>query len=72
MFRNKSFEWLGFMIVGVSIYANAIIRENGTTTGYGINLSVAGIVGAILTFTFFSNRKFGNKEDIEKNMKSAT
>ncbi|WP_144512151.1 hypothetical protein [Bacillus sp. FJAT-22090] len=63
MVKNKIFEWIGFIIVIVSIYANGSIRADGITTGTGINLSVIGIIaGAILAFTFFFVRKFGNKE----------
>lgn len=61
MVRNKIFEWVGFIIVIVSIFANGSFRADGITTGTGINLSVIGIiVGAILAFTFFFIRKFGN------------
>ncbi|PUB10044.1 hypothetical protein [Paenisporosarcina sp. OV554] len=60
--RTKIFEWIGFIIVCVSIYANASFRADGTNTGTGINLTVIGmIMGAILTCTFFYIRKFGNK-----------
>lgn len=52
---KKLFEWIGFIIVGVSIYANAIIRADGITTGLGINLSIIGMItGVILTLTFSS------------------
>ena len=69
MARNKIFEWIGFAIVIVSIYANGSFREDGITSGTGINLSVIGIiVGAILTITFFFNRKFGNKEALNKSV----
>lgn len=62
MGRNKTFEWVGFLIVIVSIFANVSFREDGITTGTGIYLSVIGIiVGAILAFTFFFIRKFGSK-----------
>ena len=62
MVRNKVFEWIGFIIVIVSIFANASLRADGITTGTGINLSVIGIiVGAILAFTFFFIRKSKNK-----------
>ncbi|WP_019412736.1 hypothetical protein [Paenisporosarcina sp. TG20] len=61
MKRTKIFEWIewiGFIIVFVSIGVNASIRHDGITTGTGINLSVIGIiVGAILTFTFYFIRK---------------
>jgi len=54
MARNKIFEWISFVIVIVSIYANSSFRADGITTGTGVNLSVIGIiVGVILTFTFF-------------------
>ncbi|MFF2754447.1 hypothetical protein ACFVR1_11965 [Psychrobacillus sp. NPDC058041] len=69
MARNKIFEWVGFVIVIVSIFANGSFRANGITTGTGINLSVIGIIaGAILTFTFFFIRKFGNKEALNKSV----
>lgn len=69
MVRTKIFEWLGFIIIGVSIYANASLRADGITTGTGINLSVIGIIaGAIITFTFFFIRKFGNKEAHNKSL----
>ncbi|WP_391117400.1 hypothetical protein [Psychrobacillus sp. L3] len=62
MVKNKGFEWFGFIIVIVSIFANGSFRTDGITTGTGINLSVIGIiVGAIIAFTFFFIRKFGNK-----------
>ena len=62
MVRNKVFEWAGFIIVIVSIFANGSFRADGITTGTGINLSVLGIiVGAVLTFTFFFIRKSRNK-----------
>lgn len=64
MLRTK-FEWIGFIIVCFSIYANGAFRADGITTGTGINLSVIGIiVGAILTFTLFLIRKFGKKKHI--------
>lgn len=66
---NKIIEWIGFIIVIVSIYANGSFRADGITTGTGINLSVIGIiVGVILTFTFFFIRKFGNKEARNKSV----
>ena len=59
---KKLFEWIGFIIVGVSIYANAIIRADGITTGLGINLSIIGMItGVILTLTFSSWNKSNNK-----------
>lgn len=62
MVRNKVFEWVGFIIVIVSIFANGSFRADGITTGTGINLSVIGIiVGAILAITFFFIRKSENK-----------
>lgn len=61
MIRNKLFEWIGFIIVGVSIYANASIRAEGITTGAGIDLSILGMItGTILTFNFFFMRKLRN------------
>lgn len=69
MARNKIFEWIGFIIIIVSIYANGSFRADGITSGTGINLSVIGIiVGVILTFTFFFFRKFGNKETLNKSV----
>ncbi|QUG41220.1 hypothetical protein KD050_18365 [Psychrobacillus sp. INOP01] len=69
MLSNKIFEWIGFIIVLVSIYANGSFRADGITTGAGINLSVIGIiVGVILAFTFFFMRKFGNKEARNKSV----
>lgn len=63
MVRNKIFEWIGFIIVLISIYANGSFRADGITTGTGINLSLIGIIsGAIIAFTFFFFRKFGTKE----------
>lgn len=60
--RTKIFEWIGFIIVCVSIYANASFRADGPNTGTGINLTVIGmIMGAILTCYFFYIRKFVNK-----------
>ena len=69
MAKNKIFEWIGFVIIIVSIYANGSFRADGITTGTGINLSVIGIiVGVIITFTFFFIRKFGNKEALNKSV----
>ena len=69
MARNKIFEWISFVIVIVSIYANGSIRADGITTGTGVNLSVIGIiVGGILTFTFFFIRKFRSKEELNKSV----
>lgn len=42
MAKNKIFEWIGFVIIIVSIYANGSFRADGITTGTGINLSVIG------------------------------
>lgn len=63
MVKTKIFEWIGFIIVVVSIFFNGYIRADGITKGTEINLTViAIIVGAILTFIFFFISKFGNKE----------
>ncbi|WP_075619093.1 hypothetical protein [Paenisporosarcina indica] len=68
MLRTK-FEWIGFIIVGISLYVNGAFRADGITTGTGINLSVIGIiVGAILTLTFFFIRIFGKKEAHNKSV----
>ncbi|CAM3303392.1 LPXTG-motif cell wall anchor domain-containing protein [Filibacter tadaridae] len=65
--RTKVFEWIGFIIVCVSIIIHSIFRANGITTGMGINLSVIGIVlGAILAFTFFFIRKSRNNKGQKK------
>lgn len=62
---TKIFEWIGFIIVGVSIYANAIIRADGITSGAGINLSIIGMItGVILTLTFFLVRKLKVTQNI--------
>lgn len=64
MLRNKILEWIGFIIVGVSIYANALLRADGITTGTEINLSIIGMItGAVLTFTLFLIRKSRNKNE---------
>ena len=69
MTRNKIFEWIGFVIIIISIYTNASFRADGITTGTGINLSVIGIVvGVILTFTFFFIRKYRNKEAFNRSV----
>ena len=62
MVRNRIFEWIGFIIVIVSVVANGAFRAEGLTTVTEINLSIVGIIaGAILTFTFFFIRKYRNK-----------
>ena len=62
MVRTKIFEWLGLIIVFISILANGYIRSDGITTGTAMNFTVIGmILGAILTFTFFFIRKAATK-----------
>ena len=52
MVRNKIFEWIGFVIVLISVAVNGTLRAKGITTGTEINLTIIGIiVGLVLTFS---------------------
>lgn len=65
MVRNKIFEWIGFVIVLISVAVNGTLRAKGITTGTEINLTIIGIiVGLVLAFTFFFIRKFRTKETL--------
>lgn len=53
MDKSKIFEWIGFIIVVVLIFANRYIRANGITKGIEINLTLIGVI--------FIIRKFWNR-----------
>jgi len=58
MKKTKFFEWLGFLIVLASIYANGLIRHNGNSDTIWFNVTIVVMaIGAITTFTAFFIRK---------------
>lgn len=64
MNKTKIFEWLGWLMVMASIWANGVIRNNGNSDSIWLNITVALMaIGATITFVTYFIRK---KQDSSK------